>query len=242
MSLVRRVPLAGAHAQLNEAGVCAVLAAKHFSPAQCRIWAKGVMNGRDDWNEDWDGEQYSLGRAFYTHLETDRSDEYFAEPEESDAIVEKWTPGLQDAMRELVGRVTGGTVVQRRGWCGPGVHVFPPGQPVSSKGGVCHYDTEGLTAPHIEARRAAITLVAMFQPASSGGGLKVWDVLFDGRDHPNDEELTRSAEVVEYAVGDVVLIDSYRLHQIQSFGGTRERISATVHAAELDRGLWETWF
>ena len=45
-----------------------------------------------------------------------------------------------------------------------------------------------------------------------------------------------------YATGDVVLIDSYTLHQIQPFAGSRERISATVHAAQVDTGLWECWF
>jgi hypothetical protein len=82
----------------------------------------------------------------------------------------------------------------------------------------------------------------MLQPSETGGGLEVWDVLYDGHDHPTDAELRASSAIVPYRVGDVVLIDSYRLHQIQSFGGTRERISATVHAAELDAGLWECWF
>jgi hypothetical protein len=201
-----------------------------------------VYDGRDAWTEDFGGEQYCLGRAFYTHLEEDREDDYFGDPAASDATVEQWTPGLQAAMRELVARVTKGRVVQRRGWCGPGVHVFPPGEPVAERGGVCHFDTEGLVAEHIARRLPAITIVAMFQPPASGGGLKVWDTLYAGHDHPTDAELAAPSEVVEYRVGDVVLIDSYRLHQIQPFGGERERISATVHAAEVDPGLWETRF
>ena len=48
--------------------------------------------------------------------------------------------------------------------------------------------------------------------------------------------------IVSYEEGDAVLLDSYRLHQIQPFAGDRERISATVHAAEVDAGLWECWF
>jgi hypothetical protein len=220
----------------------ALVLPRFFSLAQCERWVRGVYDGRADWTEDFDGEQYCLGRAFYTHLEEDREGDYFADPEASDAIVEKWVPGLQAAMRELVARVTAGRVVQRRGWCGPGVHVFPPGEPVSERGGVRHFDTEGLAAEHVARRRAAITIVAMFQPPLHGGGLKVWDVLYEGRDHPTEAELARPAETIAYGVGDAVAIDSYRLHQIQPFGGDRERISATVHAAELDTGLWETWF
>jgi len=201
-----------------------------------------VYDGREDWTEDFGGEQFCLGRAFYTHLEEDREDDYFDDPDASDAIVERWAPGLQAAMRELVARVTKGRVVQRRGWCGPGVHVFPPGEPVAERGGVCHFDTEGLVADHVARRRPAITVVAMFQPPPSGGGLKLWDTLYDGRDHPSDAELAAPSELFDYGVGDVIVIDSYRLHQIQAFGGERERISATVHAAETDAGLWETWF
>lgn len=219
-----------------------LLLPRFFSIAQCERWVRGVYDGRDEWTEDFGGEQFCLGRAFYTHLEEDRSDDYFADPDASDAVVERWAPGLQSAMRALVVRVTNGRVVQRRGWCGPGVHVFPPGEPVAERGGVCHYDTEGLTEEHVARRRAAITIVAMFQPPATGGGLKVWDVEFCGSDHATDAELAAPSELFTYAAGDVLVIDSYRLHQIQPFGGDRERISATIHAAEIDPGLWETWF
>lgn len=220
----------------------ALILPRFFSIAQCERWTRGVYDGREEWTEDFGGEQFCLGRAFYTHLEEDREDDYFGDPEASDAIVERWTPGLQDAMRDLVERVTKGRVVPRRGWCGPGVHVFPPCEPVAERGGVSHFDTEGLVESHIARRQAAITIVAMFQTPLSGGGLKLWDTMFAGRDHPTDDELAVPSEIVEYQVGDVVIIDSYRLHQIQPFGGDRERISATVHAAEVDAGLWETWF
>jgi hypothetical protein len=215
---------------------------RYFSIAQCERWVRGVYDGREEWTEDFGGEQFCLGRAFYTHLEEDREDDYFAAPEESDAIVERWAPGLQAAMRELVVRTTKGRVTQRRGWCGPGVHIFPPGEPVAQRGGVCHFDTEGLVADHIARKRRAITIVAMFQPPASGGGLKVWETTYTGHDHPTEAELAAPHTLFEYEVGDAVVIDSYRLHQIQPFGGERERISATVHAAEIDAGLWETWF
>lgn len=238
--VVRQENPAGALAVLPT--TCAVHIPTVFTTAQCTKWTRGVYTARDHWNEDFGGEQFSLGRAFYTHLEEDRSDAYFDDPAASDAIVEEFAPGLQAAMRDLVAQVTGARVIQRADWCGPGVHVFPPDEPVSKHGGVCHYDTEGLTARHIEARRGAVTLVAMFQPPASGGGLKVWDVRYSGRDEANDDELAAPSEIVTYGVGDVVLIEAYRLHQIQPFGGSRERISATIHAAELDVGLWETWF
>ena len=57
----------------------------------------------------------------------------------------------------------------------------------------------------------------------------------------DDDRATRS-DLIAYRAGDLAVIDSYRLHQIQPFDGSRERISATVHAAQVDTGLWECWF
>ena len=240
--LIFRVDRAdGAFAAL--ASSCAVVIAEHFSPDQCARWVEGVQSARAVWTHDFGGEQFCLGRAFYTHFEEGKSNAYFADTAASDARVDTYCPGLQNAMRDLVTRVVGeGTAVQRRGWCGPGVHVFPPGGPVATRGGVCHFDTEGLAAHHIQRRRPAITLVAMLQTTEADGGLKVWEVRYDGHDHPTKEELRASRATVTYRTGDIVLIDSYRLHQIQPFSGARARISATVHAALVDTGLWECWF
>lgn len=225
------------------ASSCAVVIERYFPVDRCQRWVEGVYGAKAVWTHDFGGEQFSLGRAFYTHFEEGKSSAYFAETASSDARVDAHAPGLQEAMRDLVATVVGQSrAVQRRGWCGPGVHVFPSGGPVASRGGVRHFDTEGLAANHIEKRRPAITLVAMLQTPETDGGLQVWDARYDGHDRPTKEDLRADSEVVRYRTGDVVVIDSYRLHQIQPFAGSRERISATVHAAQVDAGLWECWF
>jgi hypothetical protein len=222
---------------------CAVVIEGHHPAAQCARWVEGVYRGRDAWTHDFGGEQFCLGRAFYAHFEEDKSRAYFSDAAASDARVETHAPGLQGSMRALIARVVGDArVAQRRGWCGSGVHVFPPGGPVANGGGVRHFDTEGLAAHHLRQRRRAITLIAVLQTAETDGGLEVWDVRYDGRDHPTDEELNVRRTVVSYRTGDIILIDSYRLHQIRPFAGGRERITATLHAAEIDTGLWECWF
>lgn len=224
------------------AATAALVLEGRFDAARCAAWVDGVYRARDEWTRDFGGEQFSLGRAFYTHFEEGRSRDYFADPSASDARVETYAPGLQAALRDLVAELTGARAVPRRGWCGPGVHVFPPGGPVSKRGGVVHFDTEGLPARHASSKQRAITAVLMLQPTPPGGGLKVWDVRYRGEDHPTEEELARPSEIVTSETGDVVVIDSYRLHQIQPWKTKRDRISATVHAAEVGRGLWETWF
>lgn len=240
--LIQRVDHAeGAFAALSSS--CGVVIERHFTTEQCARWALGVQAAREVWTHDFGGEQFSLGRAFYTHFEEGKSSAYFADTSASDARVEAHCPGLQQAMRDLVAAVVKGSrCVQRRGWCGPGVHIFPPGGPVASRGGVRHFDTEGLPARHVQQRRPAISIVAMFQTTETDGGLKVWDVLYQGHDHPTREELRAKSATVMYRTGDVVLFDSYRLHQIQPFEGERDRISATVHAAQMDVDLWECWF
>jgi hypothetical protein len=217
-------------------------------------WASGVRAARAEWVSDF-GSQFSVGRAWYTHLEQDRADEYFANVAASDASVERACPGLQAAMRDLAALVVGAPVAQRAGWCGPGVHVFPAGGEVATRGGEIHFDTEGLTPAHRAERAPALTLVLMLQPPSVGGGLRVWDSTYepaedaevyevaDGADddEDDDESSERMHVACKYAAGTLVVIDSYRLHQIQWFGGTDDRISATIHAAYTG-GAWETWF
>jgi hypothetical protein len=216
---------------------------RHFSPDTCSDWVAGTYGARALWTADFGDDQFSLGRAFYTHLEQGRSGDYFADAAASDRRVETHAKGLQAAMRVLASSFVGGDVKQRRGWCGSGIHIFPASGHVATHGGVIHFDTEGLTAHHITNRRRALSLVAMLQPPSRGGGLGLWDVLYDGRDALDDDALEEAPRIVaRYGVGDVVVIDSYRLHQIQPFRGNRDRVSATIHLAEIDDGHWESWF
>ena len=229
----------------NALGVCVPRA---FDAATCARWVSGVMAATRDWTSDFGGEQFSLGRAWYTHLEQGRSREYFADAAASDERVERYVPGLQDAMRQLLAQALGARVRQRRGWCGPGVHVFPAGEKVSRDGGVVHFDLEGLTQLQLEQGVAAVSLIAMLQAPKEGGGLRLWDVLYEGDEDEtdvcnNDENCDQVAsDVLVYRTGDAALIDSYRMHRIEPFGGELARISATVHAAQIDEGMWEAWF
>ena len=130
---------------LNAPGRLFVRIAEAVSAEQCAAWTAGVYEGRAAWVHDFEGEQASLGRAWYTHLEQDKTREYFAGAAASDATVERYCPGLQASMRDWMSRIIGAPVVQRRAFCGPGVHVFPAGNVCSREGGEVHYDRGG---PH----------------------------------------------------------------------------------------------
>ncbi len=212
------------------------------SAEACAAWTRGVYAAREEWVHDFDGAQASLGRAWYTHLEQDKTQAYFAGAGESDAVVERHCPGLQACLREWMQRVVGEEIVQRRGFCGPGVHIFPAGNVCAREGGDVHFDTEGLTAAQRAARTPARTLVLMLSPPEAGGELRVWDALYDGHDEAPRQLDACRMQLARYDVGTLVVIDSYRLHQIAPFRGARDRISATCHAARTSRGTWELWF
>lgn len=207
-----------------------------------RRWIEGVYRARAEWVSDFDGEQFAVGRAFYTHLETDRSGEYFADVAASDRRVDAALPGMQALVREVFGQLVGGVVRPRIGFCGPGVHVFPAGGKVARKGGVVHFDVEGLTPHQLAQERRATTVVWMLQPGEQGGGLRIWNTRYQGSESPSARQLEAACRTIRYGAGDMLFMESRRLHQIRPFRGERDRISVTAHAVEVDAGVWESWF
>jgi len=220
----------------------AVLVRGALPVGEAAAFSAKVLAARERWTADFGGEQFALGRAFYTHLETGRARDYFANARASDAAVEAALPGLQGRTLDLLGRLLGGEVRRREGFCGPGVHVFPAGGKVAHEGGVVHFDLEGLTEQQKEREAVAVSLVWMLQPPESGGGLRLWDALYCGTPDSDVEPDDHGRVTVRSGAGDALLFDSRRLHQIRPFRGGADRISVTVHAVEVDRGVWEAWF
>jgi hypothetical protein len=237
-----------AHARLDEGAALPALASSvcvrmkdAISDAERARFLAGVYAGKAEWTSNFEGIQFTLGRAWYTHLETDLTEQYFANAVQSDVIVEKHCPGLQARMLDLVSRFVGAQVVRREGYCGAGVHVFPAGGYCADHGGDVHFDTEGLTRSQLRARMPALSFILMLQPAKKGGGLAVWDVKWEGSDDVTDAMLSRPNANIDYAPCELAVIDSYNLHQIQAFAGDVDRVSATVHALKNGE-RWEAWF
>jgi hypothetical protein len=211
-----------------------------LAPDECARLTRAVYGARAHWTPCFGGVQFTLGRAWYTHLEEGREDEYFRQAPSSDALVERALPGLQARFGALMSELVGATIHRRAGWCGPGVHVFPAGAWLSRHGGDVHFDTEGLLPEEIEGGAPAVSVILMLQPPVRGGGLRVWDARYAGDDEVAEPD-RGSSLLVDYAAGDLVAIDSYRLHQIQPFGGGLDRISVTAHLVRR-HGSWSSWF
>ena len=219
-----------------------VLVRGALPPERCADWSRRVLRARRHWVRDFGGEQFALGRAFYTHLETDQAKLYFDDAPASDARVERALPGMQAWTRALFAELTGGLVRPRLGFCGPGVHVFPSGGQVATKGGVIHFDVEGLSPIVLDRGLRTASLVVMLQTPERGGGLHLYGATYRGRENATRADLASPRRLVGYRNGDALLMSSYRLHQIRPFRGDLDRVSITLHAAEVDRGVWETWF
>ncbi len=212
-----------------------------LSREEAQTHSASVSAARAEWTPNFGGTQFTLGRAWYTHLEEEREDEYFEDAAASDARVERWAPGLQQRMMAILRRLIDARVVRRESWCGPGVHVFEAGSQVALHGGDVHFDVEGLSEAQLSRRARALTLVLTLQPAASGGGLQVWDRMYAGEDRGVVPPPEVTSAVLDYEAGELVVIDSYRLHQIMPFQGSADRMSATVHVVE-EGDVWEAWF
>jgi len=219
-----------------------VLWPKAVDSQTCAGWIEGAYAARDAWTPNFDGVQFTLGRAYYTHLEEDRVAEYFAGAASSDALVERAMPGLQGCMQRLLSALLQAPIERRPGWCGPGLHIFPAGDWLSKHGGDVHFDTEGLAPEDRDARTPALSAILMLQPPQRGGGLRIWDTAYAGDDTVADE-VVRAAphQTIDYRPGDLLVLDSYRLHQIQPFTGPLDRLSVTAHLVLYD-SRWQIWF
>ena len=190
----------------------------------------------------------SGGRSTRTSRRSRRSSTSTTRPRRTPASSSGIVPGLQAAMRALLAEATAARVVPRPGWCSAGVHVFPAGGALARDGGVIHFDTEGLTEEHVARRAPALSIVAMLQPADAGGGLRLWPVMYctkarrgrTGRRRAEIPVRGRRGDDPRYDAGDVVIFDSYRLHQIQPIRGSRtiraSRPRSTARRSNAPRG------
>jgi hypothetical protein len=219
-----------------------------FSTAESRSITDTIYNLKESWYPNYGGEQYSLGRVWSTHIDDGITDDYFRGAEESKGMIESHFPGLYDKIRTFFSLVQHGEpVVLRTGWAGPGFVVFPAHGRCADIGGDIHYDWEGLSAEQFNDPAAeAYSFISMLQKPQVGGGLRLWDMFYDRV--CKREELAPKASApavdsltVDYQIGDLLVIDSFRLHQIQPFSGDIDRICLTFHAARYQDG-WHIWF
>ena len=158
-------------------------------------------------------------------------------------------PGLYEKIIQLCKNIEKDADISlRQGWAGPGFAIFPAHGRCAELGGDIHYDWEGLTDGQLDDLHAeGYSFIAMLKKPSQGGGLKIWDVKYD-LNH-KQEELVAWANspdcpslLIDYQLGDLVLINSFCLHQIQPFEGEVDRVCLTFHIAKYNEKKWYIWF
>lgn len=207
----------------------------------CEDIVAKVYKNKDHWNSDFEGLQFSFGQAYYPHLEAGTTDEYFEKVPTSDEQFNQALPGLQEMAMGFLSTVVGGYVQQREGWSGPGIHIFPANGYAANNAGEVHFDLDGISDSDRIALSPAVTMILMLQPPTSGGGLKVWNTKYAGRNADELKLESIPSAIIEYGVGDLVFINSYTLHQIQPFESNNDRISLTVHSI-YNGECWDCWF
>lgn len=220
--------------------------ALHFrgvlTPAECSELVAGVYAGRAAWAPSRAGSEYTLGRNYRTDLEQEQQEEYFAQAASSDALVRHWVPGLQGKMVALLRLLVKDRVAQRAGWCGAGLNILPAGGHCARHGGAPHFNIAGLEPAALSSEAPTISCALMLQPARDGGELQLWDRLYEGEPGIDEAEVKQDSARCSYAAGDLVVVDSRRLHRVAPFGGARDRIIVTLRAVySKERRLWEVW-
>lgn len=204
-----------------------------------------IYDQRQLWTPAYGGEQFSFGQVWYSYQETGRESEYFQLAEESNLLLENHLPGLYGKILDFIRSVQQNEPVTIRDkWAGPGLVIFPAHGHCAEAGGDAHFDWAGLTQDQLNDHYAeAYSFIAMIQKPEKGGGLRVWGLRYKPGDEvdPDTPSPDEESILLDYQVGDMVVIDSFKMHAIQSFEGNTDRISLTFHIAK-EHGIWHVWF
>jgi hypothetical protein len=203
------------------------------------------------WVPSYEGEQYALGRVWYAHVDDRIQDNYFERAIESNKMIETHFPGLYQKLCNFCSKIQMNEPVRiREKWAGPGFVIFPAHEYCAKEGGGIHYDWEGLTEEQRNnSDTEAYSFISLLQKPERGGGIRIWETKYDPS--RKEESLKPSIDIlpdpgaknvlIDYQVGDLLLINSLSLHQIQPFEGDADRITLTFHIAKNSES-WHIWF
>ncbi|GMV31953.1 MAG: hypothetical protein AMXMBFR59_40780 [Rhodanobacteraceae bacterium] len=213
-----------------------------------------LMTLRPQWGAGPVPDEYNYGTVFYAHAMNKNIPDYFARSGAENERMGRDFPELFPAVMRLVQDIMRDEeVTYRPGWSGPSFVYLGPGSISAVEGGTIHIDWEGFSAwdhPKTEdllssRELEAYTLVLMLQNTPEGGGVRIWDKRFDPghRDEfiPDPETAPDVPFATpQYAIGDLVVLHSMTVHQIQPYAGGA-RITLNFHLVR--RGtVWHLFF
>ncbi|MHC4261825.1 MAG: hypothetical protein ACYSWX_04835 [Planctomycetota bacterium] len=228
---------------------------------ECALWAKQILDRRDQWTQSFGRYDWTFGNAFYVLLEQGEIHRYHAQANEKNRLIASLSGYLDRMLAATAFLEHPG---QRQGdpptplpassrheslgpyWCHSGVHVAGR-NPKGSE----HADFEGLAAhPEVlfdEGTRAYSAMLSIQKPRF-GGGLHVWPGRLAGGHDQDDwtRHLMREPQAFDYPTGALTVIDSFLVHQIQRTitWGDQLRMVGVMHFLyrEDPEPHWEYWF
>lgn len=247
--------LANALEELRNPMVAAVAFAGLFSPAEVAKLLAQVYAQRRLWQTGAGPGDFTLGNVWYAHMEFGREQEYFATVPTARALINRLFPKLEQRVLAFCRHLTGDPAVQiRSGWGGPAVVVFDAASETARRGGVLHIDHDGVPAELLEIQGAdTFSFILPLQLPPQRGHLLVWPDLYDpaerGRYMVGSGDISRPrppVQLLPHVVGTALAIQSLRVHQIQGFDGSCDRVTLNWRLTRLAgpgaKGRWVVWF
>ncbi|NET62222.1 MAG: hypothetical protein F6K47_40785 [Symploca sp. SIO2E6] len=203
-----------------------------------------------EWSSNFNGELYSIGSVWYSHVGSVNENDYFINSESSNAKFRNIFPELEESINDFCSFFFESSVQIREGWAGPGIVILRENSNSAKLGGPIHVDWDALSNEQIHDpnRSKAFSFILVLQKPKIGGNLivldKQYDFQVDGSIESFDSVLCqpeiKSLEV-PYCEGNLIIINSLNLHSIQPFSGSNDRICLIFHSAEFS-GEWKRWF
>jgi hypothetical protein len=219
-----------------------------LTPDECAHCARRLYQQRRRWKSDYDGTQYSFPENYYARVEGGTEREYFFTVDDSVQLMADLFPREQERFLQVIKSLLDVDLVPlKKGWCGPGFVIFPKNEFVAVNNGPIHVDSEGLVDGELYDKDAkACAVILMIQKPETQGGVRVWNINWEptrgeGQSLRMAEDNYDDGHTIEYEVGEMVVLNSLKPHQILAFDGDTDRITMNAFGSFVG-GRWQFWF
>ena len=212
---------------------------------ECESIAKKIYKNKGIWTSSYEGEQFSLGLAWYTFEETDTRQEYRDRLNASNAFLQREFEPVQEKILNFLKCAAGTDRVRLRpNWGLPAFVIFPENELTAKSGGDIHIDYNGLNEAELDDPNGKYySFVCLIESPGAATSLRIWNKRYRSGEDKDPGVAPNNCEHYdfEYTVGGLLCFDSLVTHQILPFDGTRPRVCLTFHVKKSGED-WLYWF
>lgn len=229
-------------------GLRSIIVKDILSPAECEELVERTYQLQSHWRAGTSPGEFTFGRSFYTSFDNRDVMDYFDEAPGLNAVLQTNFPWLMPKIFNFCHQFTQNTEVTiREGWAGPAIVIFHAGGTTSKEGGSVHIDFEGASRRLLDQPGGLekYSFMLPLQLPQKGGNLRTWPEVYKQYHHDRYLcEITSpqgECKIVAYSVGSIIGLYSLRIHEIEPFESTIDRVILTFHLAQIN-GAWKLWF